>query len=476
MAPVVTYSIRRHSMALRLAHIVLIALSVLSGLQWPVYVAASGDDEGNGKRFEIGHTTFSITGTGTLGEPRPIDVEVWYPADKRSWRESSASEYSSRLQGVTLVPSKWDPLAWSVVSDVARENADFATGPFPVVILSPGSTADPIDYHLTAETVAAAGYVVAGIWHTGDSQDDVRVTFINTTNGSKALDCLDGGSAPCVDALGKNLADRARDLSTLLDTLPLAFPGKLDMSRVLGLGHSRGTLTMLGAGGGSTVLNFPPEPRVRAIIGFAIGTAAATANINLAAVSIPTVLVAGDLDGLSPKTLSESAFNTIASSDKVFVVIANSFHRHFANGFCAQLQSAGGIALGNSRAILDLHTASRILIGGINGSGGDVCNFDYFTTPIDIRPVVSTLTGFDVTSTNVPRTGIDTLEVNRLMTKLSLAFFGSVLHSLKHADCNAESCTNVRFKNPLSEDCLLSEPNIVRAVVTTDDPVLLCER
>src|SRR5262245_65690087 len=71
--------------------------------------------------FNVGHTTIHMVGTGTLGEARPIDVEVWYPADQEGWSAASPSEYSSRLRGVTLVPSKWDPRSWELVSDVAHE-------------------------------------------------------------------------------------------------------------------------------------------------------------------------------------------------------------------------------------------------------------------------------------------------------------------------------------------------------------------
>src|SRR5882724_9760902 len=90
--------------------------------------------------FNVGHTQIHIVGKGTLGEARPIEVEVWFPAAQGSWNMASPSVYAFQLKGVTLVPAKWDPLSWVKVSDVAREGADFDKhGPFPVVVFSHGA-------------------------------------------------------------------------------------------------------------------------------------------------------------------------------------------------------------------------------------------------------------------------------------------------------------------------------------------------
>jgi hypothetical protein len=56
----------------------------------------------------------------------------------------------------------------------------------------------------------------------------------------------------------------------------------------------------------------------------------------------------------------------------------------------------------------------------------DYCSFDSFINP-DIRPFVASLTGFDVTETNVPVTTLELDEVKRVITELAAAFFGTVL-------------------------------------------------
>jgi hypothetical protein len=50
----------------------------------------------------------------------------------------------------------------------------------------------------------------------------------------------------CLDSAAKNLADRVRDVTTVLDTLPVAFGDYVNMSEVIAMGHSRGTVTSCG--------------------------------------------------------------------------------------------------------------------------------------------------------------------------------------------------------------------------------------
>jgi hypothetical protein len=58
----------------------------------------------------------------------------------------------------------------------------------------------------------------------------------------------------------------------------------------------------------------------------------------------------------------------------------------------------------------------------------DFCSFDTFTTPTDIRPLVASVTGFNVTPTNVPTTGMDTAEMKENVIDLAVTFFGTALN------------------------------------------------
>jgi len=57
----------------------------------------------------------------------------------------------------------------------------------------------------------------------------------------------------------------------------------------------------------------------------------------------------------------------------------------------------------------------------------DFCGFETFTNPSDIRALVASLTGFNVTPTNVPTTGLDSDEVKGEVLQLAVTFFGDVL-------------------------------------------------
>ncbi len=394
--------------------------------------------------FAVGHSTQSLNVPGTLGEPRPISVHLWYPArslddcDNSSDLDRNADDqgcsvtlsvYTSRLNGIPLL-SQWDPLSWTIGSSESFENAPIARGhrPFPVIIFSHGSNNNAIDYVYTLEALASFGFIVAAPDHLNDTQDDVRIDFINSEARFTLISCFDGLPSPCArPGVPKSMTDRVHDISAILDALPTWFKNRVDLSRVGVMGHSRGTVTALAAAGGSTRWGFLAEPRVKAIMGLAIGVPAITFGANVRDVTVPALLVAGSLDTNSPPAVSQDAFNMLASTEKEIVLIENAKHRHFDSGLCAQTQSAGGIAAVNPRAILDLHTI-RKLVTSAPSVAMDFCGFETFTDPSDIRLLVASLTGgFNVTPTNVPTTGVDSTEVKEDVIELAVVFFGHVL-------------------------------------------------
>jgi len=100
---------------------------------------------------------------------------------------------------------------------------------------------------------------------------------------------------------------------------------------------SNGTVTALAAAGGSTQWGFGPEPRVKAILGMAIGAPAITFGADVKDVSVPALLVAGALDRTSPQAVSEAAFEEVSSDEKAFVSIPNATHRSLRRGPGAEL-------------------------------------------------------------------------------------------------------------------------------------------
>jgi predicted dienelactone hydrolase len=407
--------------------------------------------------FAVGHRVEQLTVEGVLpGSVRPVKVHLWYPADQRAFSEAPETVYTSALYGRPL-PGVGDPLGWKVKAEIARETGavDRHGKSFPVIVFSHGSVNDPIDYAHTLELIAAEGFVVAAPYHVNNTQDDVRTDLVN---GLTALSpvfptCADGlawnpPSRPCSRIPGPpNIKERVRDISSILDALPDWFGDRVDAERAGVLGHSRGTVTALAAAGGSSVpaddgnvSGFAPEPRVDAIMGLAVGARMLTSSANLANVTVPTVLVAGGLDQNTAQALSEEAFAAISSADKLFVGIPKATHRSFDSTYCAQLQSAGAIAQANEEAVLDLHSVRLIAAsapGGRSGKAVHYCAAEYFTSPVDIRPLVTATAGAEFPpsvgpssvclSTSIPCTGLDTEEVKQGVKDIAATFFGTAL-------------------------------------------------
>ena len=420
--------------------------------------AAAAAGAGTEKKLRVGHTVKRIVVPGSfcnrdpvpaecqgLREERPVDVHLWYPAD----RKGPKTVYRSALYGRTLIPDRWDPLSWKIEAEKAREAPIDRHGKaLPVVVFSHGSMNDPIDYAHTLELIAGGGFVVAAPYHVNNTQDDVRIDYINAQAGTPLFPCNDGRPGPCSRInVPRSMDDRVRDIGAILDTLPEWFGDRVDVSRAGILGHSRGTVTALAAAGGSTQWGFGPledrpgQPRVKAIMGMAIGARPITFGANLANVRVPALLVAGGLDQNSVPAISSDAYGAISSEEKALVTIQHATHRSFDSTYCAQMQAAGAIAVKDGeRAILDMHTVTGIAASptmGLSGKAVHYCSRDFFTEPVDISPLVQAIPGSEFPpsvgapsvciTTGIPCTGLDTDVVKRAMKDLAVAFFGTVL-------------------------------------------------
>ena len=231
--------------------------------------------------FPVGHTVKKIEVAGTApNERRAVDVHLWYPAAAAT---GPVTVYKSALHGKAL-PAQWDPLAWSLQSKLAREDAAIDTTsakPFPVIVFSHGSVNDPHNEATMLELIAAAGFVVASPAHVTDTQDDVRIDFINAQPGVTPFPCNTGLPGPCSRTGAAPPPGRrcsTREWSTAPGTSrrswthsPVGSGPARTWPRSACFGHSRGTLSGLGAAAGSTTWGVAKEPRVRAVMGMASG-------------------------------------------------------------------------------------------------------------------------------------------------------------------------------------------------------------
>src|SRR4051794_12370681 len=296
----------------------LAAAAVVAGLLGASAPAAAAE-------LPVSHSVRQLTVPGTAqGELRKVDVQLWYPAADVTGRPKTV--YRSALYGRSL--GAWSPLSWQVEAEIAREGApiDPAGKPFPVIVFSHGNTNDPIDYAHTLELIAAGGFIVAAPSHVNNTQDDVRIDYANSLAGVTAIPCNDGLPAPCSRLdVPISMADRAKDISAVLDALPTWFGNRADVAKAGVLGHSRGTVSALAAAGGSAapIAGSPcqaaqprcwpleRDPRIKAVMGMAIGQLAITLGVNFKGVTVPTLLAAGALDQMSPLAVSQRAFNEI---------------------------------------------------------------------------------------------------------------------------------------------------------------------
>ena len=440
--------------------------------------------------FHVGHATRLLyvpgihnVSSGGTPETRSVNVHLWYPApDPQNCQSGDgnsqgcpSSVYTSRLHGVPLLP-QWDPLRWTIRSTQSFEELPVsgAQSSYPVIVFSHGDRNNAIDYVYTLEALASRGFIVAAPDHVNNTQDDVRIDFVNAQANSTVIPCFDGFHTPCevldrVEAEHHSLSDpvascvqnnlitkttasvlesmndRVRDVSAIIGALPAWFGSRADTSRVGLMGHSRGTVTALTAAGGSACWGISPVTwytaqgtlvGVKAVMGLAIGAQGITLGVDLPNVKMPTLLLAGSLDPnrfvsqtaltyLSPKAVCEITFYTDLLDQ--CVLIPNAEHPHFDSGYCAQTQSAGAIAQADrDSAILDLQTVTNLLALPSGTSAKEFCGIETFTSPTDITDLVFSLIGFNVTSNpvNVPTTGLTSDDVKDKVIPLAVAFFG----------------------------------------------------
>ena len=175
--------------------------------------------------------------------------------------------------------------------DVAIEG-EWLPGAHPLVVISHGSGGAPLTHRGLALHLARAGYVVLVPEHPGNNRND------NSLRGTATL-----------------LARRPRHVHALLEWAATApeLLGHVDTSRIGIVGHSIGGYTGLALAGGRPtaladetrdrvprVVEVTPDPRVAALVLLAPATPWFMASGALADVTVPILMITGDLDTQTP--------------------------------------------------------------------------------------------------------------------------------------------------------------------------------
>ena len=317
-------------------------------------------------------------------------------------------------------------------------------------MFSHGNTNDPIDYAHTLERIAAGGFVVAAPSHTNNTQDDTRIDFFNTLAGVTPLPCNDGRPGPCSRLdVPFSMADRVRDVSSVLSALPGWFGTRVDTARA---GRSRALARHAQrarrrrrerrrrASGPPTCGTDPARcwplaarPRFQAVMGMAIGQQPISLGVNYQAIRVPTLLVSADarpdvpaVGQLTARSGTSRAPTRTSSSCRSRTRSTAASTRPTATRCSPQDGSPRPTRRG---ALLDKNTFDRIVTSPNSGWGTDYCSRSELCRHRAAHAYrTRRYRAIDFTPTaNVPASGLDTDAVKEQMAATAIEFFGAKL-------------------------------------------------
>jgi len=260
---------------------------------------APGDVGPGAATYAVGKRTIQIT-----SEPgRNLTAEVWYPADPAAVAGVAKSVYT--FPGITYTSS--------VAYDAPPVSS---AGPFPLVVYSHGSGGLRYVSAYLTEALAARGFVVVSVDHTGNTALDA---FAKTTLPYKKIVRLRPVDIRAeIDAMAAASADPASP-----------FTGAIDTAHVGLVGHSAGgTGVLMTAAGHDGVA---ADPRVKAVVGLA-AYVDPVSNAELARIAVPVMLISGTLDTTTPiRTQTERAWKRIPGKRNVRVDLRGGGHQSYSD-------------------------------------------------------------------------------------------------------------------------------------------------
>ena len=293
-------------------------------------------------KYEVGVRTMDISNEAYVNlltntqEPRALRLEVWYPALIDNNSVKTTYENETRLAK-----------RFSIRADAHRDFAPLVTeDKYPVVVISHGYTGYRTIMFYLGEHLASHGYIVVGIDHTDSTNADVDMV-----NGP-------------FNGFPSTLINRSRDQQFTLDfmTEQNNFLSSVIDSENAGLiGYSMGSFGAINTIGGC--YNFSPiaagmftgvqDPNIVPMIQKALNSCAAGqyedpkvddkwkaaitfaawggqhqlfTDESLAAIEIPKLFVAGNLDDISGYDGIRSLFDTMQAEETYLLTMINARH------------------------------------------------------------------------------------------------------------------------------------------------------
>ena len=265
-------------------------LLVVLALLLPGRLLAAPDFTKRGP-YAVGLTTETFTKNSvTTGDPRPLKTLIWYPAE---------------------------PGTGTATGDVLTD-ADVKRGRWPVVLFSHGLCGIPNQSVFLTTVLASWGFVVAAPPHPGGQITD--------------------GFPGCVGTLQDSFANRVADVQFVIDQLLAAnqqagsrFAKHLNPKRIGMSGHS--------FGGQTTMRVAAADARVRAAL--ALAPALYGDNVKDLRVTIPTMIMTGDMDSLAPFDADAVPYYAECHGPRFLVKVLNTGHYAFSD-ICAAALFGGG--------------------------------------------------------------------------------------------------------------------------------------
>jgi len=249
------------------------------------------------------------------------------------------------------------------LSSGVAENAPVADcGSYPLVVFSHGFGGCGTQSVFVTEALARHGYIVAAPDHkdAGCKVDEPKGRF--------KLQRAETPFRQPEKWSDKSYPDRRDDMRALLDQLPkmMEFSGRIDTSRIAGMGHSLGGYTMMGMAGGWDSWK---DSRLKALVLFSPYAAPFLEQNKLSKISVPVMYQGGQRDfGITPGLRKPGGVYDKSNAPKYFLELKQQGHLDWTVKAC---QGDGTVdkCLDEARAKTVTDTAIAFFDRYLKGSG-----------------------------------------------------------------------------------------------------------